>query len=80
MENNISKYEEIGLTEDEKEDSWDYLSGMQSDLDEKSSGELLRKLFDEKHLTFGQKFYIAYIFGRLEENWTKNIDIEIDAT
>lgn len=53
MESDISKYEEIGLTEDEKEDSWDYLAEIQSDLDEKSSGELLRKLFDEKHLTFG---------------------------
>ena len=80
MENNISKYEEIGLKKDEKEDSWDYLSEMHLNLHEKSSGGLLRKLFDEKHLTFGQKFYIAYIFGRVEDNWTNRVDIEADAT
>jgi hypothetical protein len=52
---------------------------MQCYLDEKSSGELLKKLLDEKHLTFGQKFYMAYIFGRLEDKWIEYLDIQNDA-
>jgi hypothetical protein len=79
MENNISNYEELGLTAEQKEESWDYLSEMQCYLDEKSSGELLKKLLDEKHLTFGQKFYMAYIFGRLEDKWIEYLDIQNDA-
>lgn len=65
MEEKILKYEELGLTESQNSEALDYLSKMRSDLGKKPDGEQLRKLFDRKYLTFGEKFYIAYLFGRI---------------
>jgi len=67
MEENILKYEEFGLTEDQNSEALDYLSKMKSDIGKKADGEQLKKLFDRKYLTFGEKFYIAYLFGRISQ-------------
>ena len=67
MEEKILKYEELGLTEDQNSEALDYLSKMRSDLGKKPDGEQLRKLLDRKYLTFGEKFYIAYLFGRISQ-------------
>ena len=72
MEEKILKYEELGLTEDQNSEALDYLSKMESNLGEKSDGEQLRKLFNRKYLTFGEKFYIAFLFGRVSQAMKKS--------
>jgi hypothetical protein len=72
------KYEELELTKEQRDEAWDYISGMQSDIEDNSSGKQLRELFKEKDLVIGQKIYIAYIFGRTEERYRELRDIEYD--
>lgn len=72
MEEKIVKYEEFGLTEDQNSEALDYLSKMQSDIGKKSDGEQLRKLFNRKYLTFGEKFYIAFLFGGISQVMKKS--------
>lgn len=67
MEEKISTYKAFGLTDEQNSEVLDYLSKMQSDIGIKPDGEQLIKLFDRKYLTFGEKFYIAYLFGRISQ-------------
>lgn len=79
MEDNASKYEELGLTVDQKDKAWNYISEMQFNTDEKTDGEQLKKLLDDDHFTFVQKLYIAYLFGRVKDKWEELMSIEADA-
>lgn len=79
MENEESKYETLGLTVEEADWSRDILSGLLSDIGEKSDGEILKELLNDVKLTFGQKFYIAYMFGRSRDKWTELYKVQNDA-
>ena len=70
MEDDVSKYEELGLTVDQSDEAWDYLSEMQSGLDKKSDGEQLKKLFNDDHLTFGQTNGSNWWKYKLKQNKT----------
>lgn len=71
-------FEDLELTEEQSIDARDYVSDMQVDINEKSAGEQLRKLFKDTDLTLGQKIYIAYIFGRTEDVYRNFLDIKRD--
>lgn len=73
------KFGELGLTEEQRDRAWDYISGMQSDINEKLAGKQLGELFKDSDLTLGEKIYIAYIFGRTEDRYRKLREIEYDA-
>ena len=76
----LYKYKELGLTISQSDDAWNYLSTMQSDLtDGKSTGVQLKKLFEDSYLTFWQKIYIAYIFGRIEDKHSELQEIKTDS-
>ena len=67
------------LTEDQSDEAWNYISEMQADIHEKSTCEMLGKIFKDKDLTLGQKMYIVYIFGRTEDANREFREIEADA-
>ncbi len=73
------KSEELELTVEQSDAAWDYISGMQSDITEKSAGKQLRELFKNTDLTLGQKIYIAYIFGRTEDRYRELRKIHSDS-
>ena len=50
MINKGYNFEELELTEDQSNDTWDYISRIWSDITEKSTGEQLRKLFKNPDL------------------------------
>lgn len=73
------KSKELELTIEQSDTAWDYISGMQSDITEKSTGKQLRELFKNTDLTLGQKIYIAYIFGRTEDRYRELREIHSDS-
>ena len=73
---NKDNFEELELTDHQMDDAWDYISGIQCDVTEKSTGEQLRELFKKTDFTLGQKIYIAYIFGRTEDRYREIRKIE----
>lgn len=79
MENEESKHELIGLTDDEADRARDILSDRLSDIQEKSDGEILKVILNDDSLTFGQKFYIAYMFGRTRDKYFDYLEMRSDA-
>lgn len=79
MENEEFKYELIGLTDDEADRARDILSDRLSDIQEKSDGEILKVIFNDDILTFGQKLYIAYMFGRTRDKYSDYLETRFDA-
>ncbi len=79
MENEKSKYESLGLADDEAESAMDTLSDILSDIQQKSDGEILKKIFDDNTLTFCQKFYVAYMFGRTRDKYFDYLKTRFDA-
>jgi len=78
MENEESKYGLLGLTDDEANWARDILSEKLSDIQEKSDGEILKELFNDVKLTSGQKFYIAYMFGRTRDKYFNYLETRFD--
>jgi hypothetical protein len=74
-----ANYGELGLTEKQKDEAWDHVSMMQSDIEDKPAGKQLGELFKNADFTLGQKMYIAYIFGRTEDRYRELRHIEYDA-
>lgn len=72
-------YEELELTENQCDNVWDAISQMQADMDKKTDGEQLKDLLKDEELTIGEKIYIAYIFGRVEDKWCEYQEIIDDA-
>jgi hypothetical protein len=69
------RYDLFELTEEQRKDAWNYISDMQSDINEKAALEQLGELFKNPDLTMGQKIYIAYIFGRIEDKYREYLKV-----
>lgn len=72
-------YKDIGLTDEEADRAFGLMSDLYSHMDEKYDGEILKELLEDDELTFKQKFYMAYMFGRTRDKWEEFVKISIDA-
>jgi hypothetical protein len=72
-------YEELGMTDEEADVAFGIMSDLYSYMDEKTDGEILKGLLEDDELTFKQKFYMAYMFGRTRDKWFEFVNISTDA-
>lgn len=72
-------YTYIGLTDEEAELAYQLTADLEADMDEKSDGEILKKLLEDDRLTIEQKIYIAYMFGRTRDKWEEFNNISQEA-
>ena len=71
-------FEAFKLTEEQRKGAWNYIHDMQSGMNEISAGEQLMELFKSQDLTLGQKIYVAYIFGRIEDRYREYLMVVSD--